>query len=59
MRTYSRNDESKNPRLSAWTKEIVESLGWCYLVVHEPPEDRIANVRFLAGYRREWLAVSS
>ena len=33
----------------------VESLGWSYLVVNEPPPIRLANVRFLAGYRREWL----
>jgi hypothetical protein len=42
-------------RLCAWTKEVVESLGWSYLVLNEPAAIRIANVRFLAGYRREWL----
>jgi hypothetical protein len=41
--------------LCGWTREIVESLGWSYLVVNEPPRIRLANVRFLAGYRREWL----
>jgi hypothetical protein len=41
--------------LCAWTREIVESMGWSYLVVSEPPPIRLANVRFLAGYRREWL----
>jgi hypothetical protein len=41
--------------LCAWTRQIVESLGWSYLVVNEPPRLRLANVRFLAGYRREWL----
>lgn len=54
-----RAERMTNPkivRLCAWTNEIVESLGWCYLVLHEPPAVRIANVRFLAGYRREWLA---
>jgi hypothetical protein len=30
-------------------------LGWDYLVLHEPVTVRIANIRFLAGYRREWL----
>lgn len=34
---------------------MVESLGWSYVVVNEPSAIRLANVRFLAGYRREWL----
>lgn len=42
-------------RLCAWTRKIVESMGWSYLVVNEPAAIRIANVRFLAGYRRQWL----
>lgn len=41
--------------LCTWTKRIVESLGWSYEVISEPPTIRLANVRFLAGYRREWL----
>lgn len=40
--------------LCAWTKSVVESMGWSYLVVNEPPAIRLANVRFLSGYRREW-----
>ncbi len=53
-----RSERMTNPRivvLCAWTKDIVESLGWSYLAVNEPVAARIANVRFLAGYRREWL----
>jgi hypothetical protein len=41
--------------LCAWTRVLVESVGWSYMVAHEPPRARLANVRFLAGYRREWL----
>ncbi len=41
--------------LCAWTRIVVESIGWTYLVVSEPDPIWIANVRFLAGYRREWL----
>ena len=41
--------------LCAWTRLIVESLGWSYLVVNEPVPVQFGNVRFLAGYRREWL----
>ena len=29
-------------------------MAWSYLVVNEPPAIRLANVRFLSGYRREW-----
>jgi hypothetical protein len=42
--------------LCAWTRQIVESLGWSYRICTEPPPVELANVRFLAGYRREWLA---
>jgi hypothetical protein len=41
--------------LSMWTKVVVESIGWSYLVVNEPEIIRMTNVRFLAGYRRDWL----
>lgn len=42
-------------RVCAWTRLVVESLGWSYLLVSEPPPVKLANVRFLAGYRRDWL----
>jgi hypothetical protein len=38
-----------------WTRAVVESRGWCYEVFSEPPQPELANVRFLAGYRRAWL----
>jgi hypothetical protein len=41
--------------LCAWTRVIVESLGWSYQVLSEPSSIRLTNVRYLAGYRREWL----
>jgi hypothetical protein len=41
--------------LCAWTRAIVEGLGWSYLTVNEPPRVLLATLRFLAGYRREWL----
>ena len=53
-----RAERMTNPkivRLCAWTKAVVESMGWSYLVLNEPAARRIVNVRFLAGYRREWL----
>ena len=35
-----------------WAREAVESRGWEFEVWSEPPEAELANVRFLAGYRR-------
>ncbi|GAA3264582.1 TnsA-like heteromeric transposase endonuclease subunit [Streptomyces labedae] len=39
----------------AWARKAVEARGWRYEVWSEPPEAELANVRFLAGYRRDWL----
>ncbi|RSM72973.1 transposase [Amycolatopsis sp. WAC 01375] len=39
----------------AWTRRVVEARGWVYEVWSEPPPIELANVRLLAGYRREWL----
>ncbi|MCX5377178.1 TnsA-like heteromeric transposase endonuclease subunit [Streptomyces sp. NBC_00091] len=38
-----------------WTRRTVESKGWKYEVWSEPPTAELENVRFLAGYRRDWL----
>ena len=37
------------------TKQVIESRGWRYEIASEPPDVLFANVRFLAGYRRDWL----
>lgn len=50
-----RLSHSKIQLLCAWTRSVVESIGWSYRVACEPDPVWIANVRFLAGYRREWL----
>jgi hypothetical protein len=39
----------------AWTKRAVQSRGWRYEVWSEPDPIELGNVRFLAGYRRDWL----
>ena len=39
----------------AWTRELVEGRGWRYEVWSEPPEAQLSNLRFLAGFRRDWL----
>lgn len=44
--------------LCAWTRTLVEYMGWTYLVASEPARVWMSNVRFLAGYRREWLVNS-
>jgi hypothetical protein len=36
-----------------WTRRVVEEEGWEYRVCSEPDVIVAANVRFLAGYRRE------
>ena len=38
-----------------WTRELVEARGWRYEVATEPNVVQLENVRFLAGYRRDWL----
>ena len=38
-----------------WTREAVELRGWKYEVWSEPPAAELENIRFLSGYRRDWL----
>jgi hypothetical protein len=38
-----------------WTRRAVESRGWKYEVWSEPAAVELENIRFLAGYRRDWL----
>jgi hypothetical protein len=44
-----------NAVMFGWTRRVVESRGWRHEVWSEPPEAELDNVRFLAGYRRDWL----
>ncbi|NJP42976.1 TnsA-like heteromeric transposase endonuclease subunit [Streptomyces sp. PRB2-1] len=39
----------------SWTREAVTSRGWQYEVWSEAEPAVLENIRFLAGYRREWL----
>jgi hypothetical protein len=39
----------------AWTRSMMVGRGWRFEVFGEPPAAELANVRFLAGYRRDWL----
>ncbi|MEV2226317.1 TnsA-like heteromeric transposase endonuclease subunit [Nocardia vinacea] len=48
----------QNPKVAftfAWTGQVVRARGWRYEVWSEPDPVELANVRFLAGYRRSWL----
>lgn len=36
----------------AWSRDLVESIGWRFEIATEPPEALVENVRFLSGYRR-------
>ena len=48
-----------NPKVAstlAWAKRAIESRGWRFEVSCEPAEQRASNIRFLAGYRRDWLS---
>lgn len=38
-----------------WARQVVRARGWRYEVWSEPPPVELENVRFLAGYRRDWL----
>lgn len=38
-----------------WTRRAVESRRWRYEVWSDVAETTLENVRFLAGFRRDWL----
>ncbi|MFD9047226.1 TnsA-like heteromeric transposase endonuclease subunit [Streptomyces zaomyceticus] len=38
-----------------WARGVVLSRGWDFEIWCEPPEAELENLRFLAGYRRDWL----
>ncbi|MDX3852952.1 MULTISPECIES: TnsA-like heteromeric transposase endonuclease subunit [unclassified Streptomyces] len=38
-----------------WTRRLLETRGWRYVVWSEPASAELENLRFLAGYRRDWL----
>lgn len=55
VKPRTRLDRPKVASTLAWTRSVVESRGWRFEVACEPPEQQLGNIRFLAGYRREWL----
>jgi hypothetical protein len=55
VKPLRRQDDPKAAFTLAWARVAVESRGWRFEVWSEPPETHLANLRFLAGYRRGWL----
>jgi hypothetical protein len=47
--------DPKFRRMLHRTRHVVEARGWRYEIANEPPKVEFLNIRFLAGYRREWL----
>lgn len=45
-------DEPKVTASLTWSERVVTSMGWDFRVLSEPDPVRLANIRFLAGYRR-------
>ena len=48
------------PKIAAalkWSAQMIEALGWDYVVLSEPEPVRLGNLRFLAGYRRAFQFV--
>ena len=48
-------DDPKVAFSLGWARKVVEDRGWSYEVWSEQPPVHLANVRFLAGYRRGCL----
>jgi hypothetical protein len=55
VKPRSRLDRPEVAATLAWTREVVERRGWRFEVRCQPPPVLLANLRFLAGYRRDWL----
>jgi hypothetical protein len=55
VKPRSRATKPDNMFVFGWTRQAVESRGWRYEVWSEPQHVELENVRFLAGYRRDWL----
>jgi hypothetical protein len=55
VKPYGRRDDPAFRLTSGWTRELVEARGWRYELWSEPPAAELANLRFLAGFRRAWL----
>jgi hypothetical protein len=47
--------DPKFARMLDRTRKVTEARGWRCEVAHEPPKVEFLNIRFLAGYRRQWL----
>jgi len=55
VKPYRRLTKPEVASAFSWTRQAVESRGWRYEVWSEPAAVELENLRFLAGYRRDWL----
>ncbi|RJQ83400.1 TnsA-like heteromeric transposase endonuclease subunit [Pseudonocardiaceae bacterium YIM PH 21723] len=55
VKPQHRVERPENAFTFDWTRQVLKSRGWNYEMWSEPPRDELENVRFLAGYRRDWL----
>ncbi len=51
VKPLARTNVAKVAHSLAWTRELIDDLGWHYEVWSEPPPVELENLRFLAGYR--------
>lgn len=52
VKPTDRRDDPRTAHMLAWTKKVVQQRGWRYEVTAGPAPVELANLRFLAGYRR-------
>jgi hypothetical protein len=55
VKPRDRQSDPKTAFTLAWVRTVVVWRGWRFEVFGEPPPVELANLRFLAGYRRDWL----
>ncbi|WP_237086088.1 TnsA-like heteromeric transposase endonuclease subunit [Mycobacteroides abscessus] len=55
VKPADRRDDPRTARTLAWTNMVVQQRGWRYEVTSGPAPVELANLRFLAGYRRVGL----
>jgi hypothetical protein len=55
VKPRGRQSDPKTAFALAWVRTVVDWRGWRFEVFGEPPAAELANIRFLAGYRRSWL----
>jgi hypothetical protein len=50
-----KREDAQVQALMAWTRDVVALRGWGFEAWYGAPHTLLANVSFLAGYRRDWV----